>query len=340
MRRAANHHLLVVGDDVVPDEVEALALSAFDDVRAETRDLLVGGELRLSGPWAVTGAVANALDLPSWAAQAWVAHVAPERSEPVPAELQIPGGLLEVFAAGEPIGWERQVLDFLIAAARRLAGAVRTDAGPVLEPDPDSAVDLVVLTDVWLDPDALGEVLASDLPGVDVLPKTGAWGASPGSRHDAAPPPNSVAAHHALSAIAQAERDRWHAVMDDVDARAAEHAHLLDSYAALWRDPDSARDAIVVTVEGSELPPRIVRGEPWASRGVVHYAIRWETTDAVEHATGRLSRAERARRERTSARVWKAALAVLGAVGGELVDADGFLLDPEPDPDPEGAFEA
>ena len=53
-----------------------------------------------------------------------------------------------------PVREEERVLQWLVAAARRLGGAVRIgDNGIVLVPDVDSAIDLTVYSDRWLEPD-------------------------------------------------------------------------------------------------------------------------------------------------------------------------------------------
>ncbi|ACQ82064.1 hypothetical protein Bcav_3822 [Beutenbergia cavernae DSM 12333] len=319
---AAPHHLLVVADDVTDDEVEALALSRFDGAGwvddAGHRVLWLGSAAMLTGPWVCPADVRATLDLPPWAARAYLTRVTPDRSAPPPPELSRLGDLLEAFPGGHPQGVERDVLDFLLAAARRLAGAVRLAPGPVLVPDADSAVDLAVHAPVWLDPPALERVLAETLPGLDVLPEPGTT----------APPTwLGAAAEAGLPTLDPAERARIQEALDGVDAAARATGDVLDGYSALWRSTSSP-DAVVVTVEGAEVVPPAVRFAPWTAAGVISYELRWQADDDVRRG-GRLSLLDRERRAAVAVRMERAAAALHDAVGGEVLDEDGFLVDPQ-----------
>ncbi|HCX83569.1 MAG TPA: hypothetical protein DHV14_00180 [Micrococcales bacterium] len=192
---AHHHHLLLLADDVESDEVASLVLShvagsqwtalptpqlpgVLDLLPRHQRGSTHGaGDLplalteraTLTGPWRVDLRTRHALALPAWVTQAWVVDVEPDRSGPAPALPHGYGPLLDAFGAHHPDGVERQVLDVVHACARRLAGILRTTTGVLLEPDPDSAVDLTVHAPVWLTPEAMGHVLGPVLPGVTVL---------------------------------------------------------------------------------------------------------------------------------------------------------------------------
>lgn len=180
---AAHHHLLLLADDVDPEEIDALITSLVVGSSWTTPgsatipgvlDLLPdeaerSGRATLTGPWSAE-AFREPLGLPDWVSTAFVLDVEADRSAAVPA---IPGGygpLLDAFGPHHPVDLERQVLDVVLACARRLAGALRVTTGVVVEPDPESAVDLSVHAPHWLDPDALAAVLATALPGLHLLP--------------------------------------------------------------------------------------------------------------------------------------------------------------------------
>lgn len=178
---AGGHHLLLVSAEVDWEEVETLVTSLVHgsswtqpphDGLPGTLDLLAAEpdadvHARLTGPWQVDLLLRHALDLPSWVAAAWIVDVPVERSGPVPPGRY--GALLDAFGPEHPHGVERQVLDVALACARRLAGAVRTTTGVLLEPDPASAVDLTIYSPLWLEPAALHHVLTPALPGLEVL---------------------------------------------------------------------------------------------------------------------------------------------------------------------------
>src|SRR5699024_9240218 len=122
---AWGHHLLLVGADIEPDDIEALALSRFAGASRRddhTIDLLPGAWL--TGPWALDQHTRTALGLPEEAIEAYLARAPVLRSAPVPTELLGLGGLLDVFPDGQPEGVEAEVVDFLAAVARRLGGAL------------------------------------------------------------------------------------------------------------------------------------------------------------------------------------------------------------------------
>src|SRR5699024_5588936 len=95
---AEPHHLLVLPTDVTLGEVEALALSHFDDAGIhDDATLHITGGARLTGPWRLGSAQRDALDLPSWAATALVLRCPVRRSAPVPPALLGGGGLRDAF---------------------------------------------------------------------------------------------------------------------------------------------------------------------------------------------------------------------------------------------------
>ena len=180
---ATHHHLLLLAEDVDVEAIDILITSLVVGARWSTPgsttvpgvlDLLPhapgsGNRATLTGPWSAAS-FRDSLGLPDWVSTAFVLDVEPDRSSAAP---EIPGGygpLLDAFGPRHPVELERQVLDVVYACARRLAGALRVTTGVILEPDPASAVDLTLHSPHWLDPDALAAVLASAMPGLELLP--------------------------------------------------------------------------------------------------------------------------------------------------------------------------
>lgn len=307
---AAAHHLLVLASDVEEHEVPVLVRSlvpgadwfrepdaglpgvlnllAGDPDLAATSPIPTGvtpagtdgsppARATLTGPWRVDLRTRHDLALPEWATTAWVLDVDPERSPPAP---DLPGGygpLLDAFGLRHPIGLEREALDALMRCARRLAGALRVGSGVLLEPDPDSAVDLTIHAPTWLDPEALERVLGPVLIEVEVMP-----GAS------------------------------------------MEQAASLDGYGAQWL-PEAGVDPVIIEVEAAEVRPAALAAAEWADDGLIDYRLRWTALPDHRSPTTRVGIR---RRDHVRRSLELAALALHDAVGGEILDEDGLVVDP------------
>lgn len=318
---AEPRHLLVLSAEIEPEEVEALALSHFDDAAWLDQTVLrLTGEAQLTGPWQLDGAVRQRLDLPQWAATAMLLRCPVQRSGPVPTELRGLGGLLDAFPDGEPVGLEGRVLTHLLAQARRLAGALRlAGSGTVLVPDPASAVDLTVHSSVWLEPQACARVLGPVLPGLTLVE---------GPDDEPRRPDPLTADHGGLRARAAEELDEgeraWlHAEAAALDDALLAQPQVLDGYALAAAVEGGV---IEVSVSGDEHPPAVLRTLPWARGGVISYEVRWRPDDPVAALGPRPPLALRRVRDGVRGQVARLAQAVHGAVGGEVVDDDGFLV--------------
>lgn len=301
---AWGHHLLVVGEGVEPEDVEALALSRFPGAsRRDERTIDLAAAAWLTGPWQLDDATRTALGLPQEARGAYLARAPVLRGGPVPEELRGLGGLLDAFAEGPPEGAEAEVVEFLFAAARRLGGALRAGGtGVVLVPDPAQFVDLLVHSPIWLEPEGLRVVLAPVLPGLQIQDP-------PGRAPLPMPPPPP----EGLTESERAERAQWHARADAFDARALAAEQVQESYGAIWRSADDG--VISVQVEAVEETPTVLLGLDWSAAGLLTYHLRWypgETDESTEMARSVIE---------------DCAAALLAAVGGAVADDDGFLVD-------------
>ena len=103
---------------------------------------------------------------------------------------------------------------------------------------------------------------------------------------------------------------------------------MRDGYAVVADvDPDSSgKGTIEVRVLGTDEMPLAVRGEPWASGGVVSYGVVWLPRDPADVHSESISRV--GRRARTAARecIERIAQVIATAAHGAAVDDDGFLV--------------
>lgn len=327
----AAHHLLVMPDDVLPDEVEVLAGSRFAAVRREpelppalrVRKGPPPAVLRLSrhtllvGPYRLAREHQAELALPPAATQAYVVHTPVERGAPSQGGGDR-DGLARAFPDGLPVREEERVVTWLVAVARRLAGAVRiAGARPaVLVPDPAAAVDLTVWSDIWLEPDAGLAVMRQAVPRA-WLEQGRAWEGPPAgtgripARGAADLDPEVRAALHQLAerrdlqVLAEPEVRTVYTVLADLD-----HDGML-----------------ALTVEGAQVPT-VLAGLPWTAEGAIAYRVTWEPVDLVELGLERPSVEHRVARGRAAPLVGAITRAVHRAVGGEVTDMMDFIVDP------------
>jgi hypothetical protein len=317
---AFGHHLLALGPDVEPDEVEMLAMSWFpragwvgDRVLALTEDAV------LTGPWSVDAGVRRALRLRTDTTQAYLLRCPVLRGGAAPAHLAAADPLTRAFRDGVPHGVEAEALAFLLAAARRLAGALRAaGSGAVLVPDPAADVNLLLHSAVWLDPDALVATLRPVLPAVRLATELADFAPR------AAPIVPEVPG---LEPMDEGEREWLHAEAEAFDEAALSGPAVLDAYGAV---ADLGEDGILeVAVAGEEHIPLVLERLDWTASGVVAYSVQWWPPDEEAAAAEVPDAAFRAARERARADVERAARALYEAAGGELTDESGFLVEPE-----------
>ena len=340
-------HLLVLADDVAPDEVEALALSLDAHagwVGASRLQLSPGAELH--GPWSLDAQMRAMLDLPEWATQVMLLDCAPQRSGPLPPELVGADPLADAFPQRQPAGDELLALQRLQAIARRLAGGLRLVADPpegqkkpmvtLVVPDPMSSVGLTVFSPVWLSPDGAVAALSPVAPGVrphlDAIQVRGATGLAALSSQQLESLVERFGAEVLDEAWRTAERSRQERGREDDRVAAAGQTidEIRTGYGVVAPvDVENQREdwgRLEVRVQGAEHLPLCIRGEEWARDGVVMYSLAWIPRDPADAFALVLSRSRR--RERTAARerVEAMAAALVRAVGGVAVDDDGFLV--------------
>ena len=339
-------HLLVLPDGVAPDEVEVLASSRFVSARWErpprvpsgrrasgaartaapeaTPGVLRLGRLStLTGPFGLEPAQVARWGLPTDARVAWVVDCPREREE----QRVLGGdrdGLRRAFGTAGPVREELRVVQWLVAAARRLGGAVRTEPGVVLEPEMDAALDLTVFTDRWVEPE---NVVAA------------ARRVSSRARLDTPRAPDPRASSPSQAGAALAARDRVGAGVADPEERRRLHAEADAFDAHMLENPPDAEafglqidlgvdGIVVVEVSAESEVPLVLTAVDWAQGEVVAYRVRWEASDVEELESERPSLPHRVARGRAAGVVRGVAREVHAEVGGEIADMAGFLVDP------------
>ncbi|MCL2467252.1 MAG: hypothetical protein FWF02_05925 [Micrococcales bacterium] len=360
-------HLLALPPGIAADELEVLAVSRFgraswDCETLEERPrtgvlpavsaalgirkvapamprLRLGRFSALVGPYQMSPASAVALGLPAGSDTAWLADGPKERGGP-----PFPGtgdreGLARAFPTGLPVREEERIVLFLISAARRLGGAVRVnDSGAVLVPDPESAVDLSLLTTRW--PSAQ-EVLAHVRRAAPRAHLAGdgyaqSWSFDPHTT-GAGPADERQGRHQRstrpLDRVGRAVHDPLARHNDDerrLEALRAESA----AYQELMGEPELYGIEIDLGMDGTiEIipeplpePPVVLRSTPWASAGVTALRVLWHPHDDTELYQERPSAAFRVARGRAVSLVNAVAVALWAAFDGELADESDFLI--------------
>lgn len=164
---AGAYHLLVLPSESHPDDLEALAVSVWNEA-----GWLSPGVLRLQegatleGPWAMSAQTAQDLGITSGAdAHTWLVRCPARRAQPPSPELAAFNVLARAFPHGMPVGLEDRVLEFLRRVARRLDGVIRiAGSGAILSPEQESAVNLRVFASSWLPPAETEALLLPYIP--------------------------------------------------------------------------------------------------------------------------------------------------------------------------------
>lgn len=364
----ADRHLLALPEGVEPDEIEVLAASRFRSVRWEdapaadgpartgvlpavtaafgirsvnrtprsARVLRLARLSSLAGPYAVGAHDAIALGLPGTTVMVWVLDAPRERGErPWPGGDR--DGFKRAFPDGLPIREEERVLQWLVAAARRLGGAVRTSTGAVLTPDPDAATDLTVLTDRWLEPaDVLAVVqrvqprayLSQATPGSWTGPTVLAGRTSQGAVGGAPEAGGSGlrAALEVHGVVDADERARLMAEADAYDELMLAAPPAAEGFGVLV---DLGVDGMLaVEVAACEQLPPLMEDLPWTAGGVVAYRVRWEPFEIEQIEQEKPSFEHRVARSRSAPLIATVTKALQAVTGGEVADEADFLVDP------------
>jgi hypothetical protein len=327
------HHILAVPQDVTAQELAILARTRWRGAEIDSAGRLALSKYSsLAGPSWLTASLAERIGFPAGLPWVFVVSTLRERGD-----LPFPGsrdatGIARAFPDGLPIREEARVANWLVAAARRLGGAVRFDHwGMVLCPQADAAIDLTVYSNLWLDPAAALNLAQSVTPAFRLATELTPWAGPAGlppmaaGLHAAHVTASSVLPAGPSVELTEAQRAELHERADEHDVESLSAPPMLDRYAL--RGDFGEGGTVWVEVSGADVPS-VLRDLAWTEFGVVGYGLRWDPADPadllIEFPDARV-RAERADAAGLLARL---ALAIHRATGIEILDADGFPVSP------------
>lgn len=360
-------HLLGLPDGIGADEVEVLAISRFaqahwEDVVADVpqqrgfvrpvtaalgirtvtaaaptvRALRLARLSRLAGPYAVSPEDAVGLGLPATTVVVYDLDAPRERgAKPYPGGDR--DGLKRAFPDGLPVREEERVVQWLVACARRLGGAVRIgESGVVLTPDVDGAIDLTLFADRWLEPSQALAVVQSVVPRARLSEASGRW-EGPQAGVGRASTSGAGGVTEAGGSGLRAALERYGVEDADERQRLMAEAAAFDEIMRATPPPAESYGVLVdlgvdgtISVEAAtetELPP-LLGDLPWTAGGVVAYRVHWEPLLVEELEMEKPSFPHKVARGRAAPQVQAVARALHGALGGEIADEADFLVDP------------
>lgn len=129
--------------------------------------------------------------------------------------------------------------------------------------------------------------------------------------------------HDACLQVLRQSLPHVRSLLDDVPDAAVEELHGYGVVSEL-----EGGDLVELIASGSARTPTVLRGEEWASGGVVTYELRWRPAHPEIAFSARPPLGQRRARAQAAALIERAAVALHAVVGGEIGDDDGFLVDP------------
>ncbi|AOZ72176.1 hypothetical protein BK816_01745 [Boudabousia tangfeifanii] len=326
-------HLLFFPSDVSSSEVEALAVSLWEEAGWLVPGVLgLTGEATLSGPWTLGKGQQAELNLPNSAAVVYSVQCRREREVPPP---DAPVDFLDPwFKHVLPAGDEYLLVANLVTLAARLGGGLRSDMGHVAEPDPDAAVNLTVYSPNWLGGKDLLAELVPMFPGMrpftaPIVPAEAVPGVLTGDV-----PLSRVAMKAIESAgieteelnelMSQAQKYDLAALSEETNLKSTpEKPHEHEPFCLQL---DLKPGAVLIEGHEAEYLPPVLRWEEWAEGPVFEYLLRWEPSDPIRGWDRRVPRALRIERVHATSTIESLAAELVAIVGGDAVDDEGFLV--------------
>jgi hypothetical protein len=334
-RDLADWHLLLLPTTVTVETVSALIRDRIPDSDlAGSGEVALGRHSQFSGPYdfALEDAVEAAVPMPWTLAYALNAPV--EREGPPIGGMDDRDGFAYAFPAGLPWREEGRALHLMVSLARRLGGVVRAGGShELISPDPERAVDFVVYSPLWLEPQVLLGVLAREMPGAHLAIEGIDWPGPPEEVYTGA----VLAEDTSHDPLTREELEILHGVADRKD-EASLGTEVLDAYAVMAPLPMPRADqsapshgygdgSVEVLVHASEGSETAVAGEQWAQAPFAVYEIRWDCPDPAERERRRPSPGLVASRARAKPWLERLTRVVVEATSGTVVDEDGFRVD-------------
>ncbi|WP_122820169.1 hypothetical protein [Varibaculum vaginae] len=316
--------LVVFPAEVTPEEVEALAVSLWEDAGwVAPGRLRLSGSAALNGPFSLDQKIRESLQLPAQSQLAFYLECPRQRGGELAKDLRGIDSLTDAFAASEPIGLEDEILRGLLAICRRLGGSLRVGPGnravdspaQILSPDPDSAVNLTVYSPYWIEKTSLKKLLE---------PVMGELHTNPGSPERPRRSQRRFAQEAEALVTAQlgAEKLAWiaaeAAAFDKEVGNQIKHSNAFALYGSRGAGAD-----FFVGVETSVQVPLSLRFHPNHGQPFAIYQLQWL---GESPGNRRLSRVERVARMKVINMFEDAARLLAQVAAGTVIDEDSFLV--------------
>jgi hypothetical protein len=243
-----------------------------------------------------------------------------EREGPPPPGVDDRDGFAHAFPNGLPWRDEGRVLHLMVSLARRVGGAVRVAGSmELIQPDPERAVDYVVHSPTWLEPEVLLGVVHRELPGAVLAVEGLDWHGPPDAAYAGLTEAGSPEHLSAPDLYA------LHARADERDIQVMADQDVIDAFAIT---ADVGWDGVIeVLVHLTDGDTPAVQRQPWADEEFVTYEVRWVHPDPAERERRYPSEPFLASRSRVAPLVARTTRAIVEATHGIVVDEDGFEVD-------------
>lgn len=163
---ASAYHLLALPSEATGDDLEALAISVWNEAGwASPGVLRLLENVTLEGPWTLSETSGKDLGITS--PNIWLLRCAPHRGAPPSDAVLEFDEWARAFPEGMPVGVELKVLEVLRRIVRRLRGELRiAGSGSLIVPQNGEALSLRVYSDQWIPPARLRANLDVHVEGV------------------------------------------------------------------------------------------------------------------------------------------------------------------------------
>jgi hypothetical protein len=318
-------HLLLVPSTLHPDDIADLVRARVpgSDI-GRTGQAALGRFSRMSGPYELSmeDAVDAAVPMPWTVAYALSSPF--EREDPPLPGLDDRDGFAHAFPDGLPWREEGRALQLLVAMARRTHGLVRVAGGAQIQPDPGRAVDVIVHSPFWLDPDVMLGVVSRVLPSARLEIEGQHWSGPSDEVYSGA----AITQATAGAPLSPHDLGRLHHIADQHDLSRMAQEDSIDAFAVAGDIGLYGEDgAVEVLVNVGRDREPAVADQPWSGSPFVTYAVRWASTDWEDRERRLPSSAYLASRARVQPLVTAVARLIVEAAGGVVTDEDGFWLD-------------
>lgn len=321
-------HLLLVPSTASAEDVSDLvrARVPLAGNLATDGEVSLGRLSRLTGPYVLTMEDAVGAGVPMPWTVVYALETPIEREDPPLAGVDDRDGFAHSFPDGLPWREEGRTLGLLVAMARRLGGAVRVGGRDTLiQPDPQRAVDHVVHSPFWLEPETMRGVVAREVPTARLAAAGEVWTGPTESAYTGA----LILADLAREPVGGGAVAR-HSVGAQVDMAGLGAPDIVDAYSVIAPlGPGGHHGAVEVLVHVADPDEPAAHHEEWGRRPFVSYEIRWLNAEADSFERERRHPDPRYLdlRGRVAPVVLAVTRSVVEATSGIVTDEDGFWLD-------------